>query len=55
MRAKRRGLQRNACVVAGNSNDKSFIPILKKYIEKEDDEMLIEHAQWALDQLNNSH
>lgn len=51
MRAKRRGLLRNACVVAGNSGNKSFIPCLEKLIEREKDEMLKEHARWAVNQL----
>jgi len=51
MRAKRRGLIRNACIVAGNSGDKSFISILRNIIEREDDEMLKEHARWAIKEL----
>jgi epoxyqueuosine reductase len=48
MRAKRRGLLRNACVVAGNSGDKSLVPLLQAVVEREEDEMLKEHANWAL-------
>ena len=48
MRAKRRGLIRNACVVAGNSGDESLIPYLEKV---EGDDMLKEHAIWAIDKL----
>lgn len=51
MRAKRRGLLRNACVVAGNSGNVSLIPILQKVMAREEDEMLKEHARWAIDQL----
>lgn len=51
MRAKRRGLLRNACVVAGNSGEKKLIPFLKKVLEREGDEMLREHAVWALEKL----
>lgn len=51
MRAKRRGLQRNACVVAGNSGDASLIPDLQGLIDRESDEMLQEHATWAIAQL----
>lgn len=51
MRAKRRGLIRNACVVAGNSRDKSLIPFLNKIIVHEADTMLQEHAKWAVEQL----
>jgi len=54
MRAKRKGLLRNACVVAGNSGDKSLVPYLKKLIEREDDDMLKEHAEWAIDKLKNN-
>jgi len=52
MRAKRRGLIRNACVVAGNSGDASLIPDLKRIVEREEDEMLKEHARWGINELN---
>jgi len=48
MRAKRRGLIRNACVVAGNCGIKKMIPYLKKIIEDESDEMIKGHAKWAI-------
>lgn len=48
MRSKRIGLIRNACVVAGNSGDKSLIPYLEK---AEGDEMVKKHAEWAIDNL----
>jgi len=51
MRAKRLGLLRNACVVAGNSGDKSLISVLKKLIAETDDPMIREHAEWAIDSL----
>ena len=54
MRAKRRGLLRNACVVAGNSGDKSMIPELELLIEKETDEMIREHANWAIKKLKEN-
>jgi len=53
MRAKRRGLLRNACVVAGNSDEKSLIPYLEELIERESDKMLKEHAEWGIEQLQN--
>lgn len=53
MRAKRRGLIRNACVVAGNSRDKSLIPYLQKIVERERDKMLKEHAERGIEQLQN--
>lgn len=52
MRTKRRGLIRNACVVAGNSGDKTLIPFLENLIQDESDDMINEHALWALNQLN---
>lgn len=46
LRAKRRGLVRNACVAAGNSRDPSALPILARLLE--DPEPLVrEHAAWA--------
>ena len=51
MRAKRWGLLRNACVVAGNSGDVSLIADLEVVIDREQDEMLKEHARWAIDEL----
>jgi len=51
MRAKRRGLLRNACVVAGNSGDESLIPVLRTVIDGEEDEMLKEHAKWAISRI----
>lgn len=57
MRAKRRGLIRNACVVAGNlmSSDSqlraTLTPLLKK-LSQSDDEMIAEHAQWAIQQVS---
>lgn len=51
MRSKRRGLLRNACVVAGNSRDKSLLPVLRQLIKKEKNEIIRKHAQWAIDQL----
>ncbi len=52
MRAKRFGLVRNACVVAGNSGDRTLVPILQQLIENESDGILKEHAKWALSQLS---
>lgn len=51
MRAKRVGLIRNACVVAGNSGDKSLIPYLEKV---EGDEIVREHAEWGINRLKNN-
>ncbi|MBI5412453.1 tRNA epoxyqueuosine(34) reductase QueG [Candidatus Peregrinibacteria bacterium] len=51
MRAKRRGLLRNACVVAGNSGNKQLIPYLEQMADREQDVMLKEHAEWAIGKL----
>ncbi|MBI5421628.1 tRNA epoxyqueuosine(34) reductase QueG, partial [Candidatus Peregrinibacteria bacterium] len=51
MRAKRRGLLRNACVVAGNSGEPMLIPHLERILDEESDEMLKEHATWAIARL----
>ncbi len=53
MRAKRRGLIRNACVVVGNSGDKSLIPTLEELIKSEKDDMITIHAKWAINELSN--
>lgn len=47
MRAKRRGLVRNACVAAGNSGDPALVPALIALLA--DSEPLVRgHAAWAL-------
>jgi epoxyqueuosine reductase len=47
LRAKRRGLVRNACVAAGNSGDRALVPALISLLA--DPEPLVrEHAAWAL-------
>ncbi len=55
MRAKRLGLLRNACVVAGNSGDSHYIPALEHILERESDPMLRGHAEWALARLKQPH
>ncbi len=54
MRAKKRGLQRNACIVAGNSGNKVYISDLERFIAREKDEMLLEHAEWAIRRLEGA-
>lgn len=48
MRAGRRGLVRNACVVAGNIGTQNLIQYLEALIKRETDAMLQEHARWAI-------
>lgn len=50
MRAKRRGLIRNACIAAANLKEVALIPVLEKLVE-DSDEIIAIHAQWALNQL----
>lgn len=50
MRTKRRGLIRNACIVAGNAKRTELLPELTA-ISCGEDEMLAEHAKWAMIQL----
>jgi len=52
MRAKRRGLLRNACVVAGNTGDEALLPHLAEVASRESDLMLKEHAVWAIQQIH---
>jgi epoxyqueuosine reductase len=49
LRAKFRGFIRNCLVAAGNSRRPELIPEIRKHLES-DDEMIREHAQWALEQ-----
>ena len=44
------GLLRNALIAAGNSGDPSLIPVITRHA-RSDDELLSEHARWALDQI----
>ncbi len=50
-RAGRAGLLRNACVAAGNSKCPELIAVLQTLVERETDELLLEHARWALARL----
>ncbi len=51
MRAKRQGLIRNACIVAGNSRTKELIPNLR-YLAHSNIPILSEHATWAIQKLS---
>ncbi|MCC6223994.1 MAG: tRNA epoxyqueuosine(34) reductase QueG [Thermoleophilia bacterium] len=48
-----RHLQRNAIVAAGNAGDRSLAPLLERHA-RGGDELLAEHARWALEQLATS-
>ena len=51
-RSKYRGFMRNVAVAMGNSEDKQFLPSLRKLAEN-DDPLVAEHAQWAIDKINS--
>lgn len=53
MRAKRRGLIRNACVVAGNIGDRSLLPQLRA-LTRSTDPLIAEHAAWAIDTMSRT-
>ena len=53
MRAKRIGLQRNACVALGNLGDKSAIPSLRRALES-GDPLVKCHAAWALGEIGGA-
>lgn len=50
-RAKLRGVKRNATVVLGNVGTADDVGLLERVCHEEPDEMLREHAAWALEQL----
>jgi epoxyqueuosine reductase QueG len=52
-RAKYRGWLRNLCVAMGNSGDACFIPKLKE-LAAHSDPMVREHAEWALEQVDEA-
>jgi epoxyqueuosine reductase len=51
MRAKREGLLRNACVVAGNSGDIGLVDVLRRVAAEDSSAMVREHAHWAVARL----
>ncbi|MAT43103.1 MAG: tRNA epoxyqueuosine(34) reductase QueG [Anaerolineaceae bacterium] len=53
-RAKRRGYYRNLCVVIGNTKSKKYLPFLKDLILRESDPIIINHATWAIQQIELS-
>ncbi len=53
LRAKRSGLIRNACVVAGNLGNNELLPYLVPLLEDESS-MIREHATWAIQEIGHS-
>ncbi|HEY3342546.1 MAG TPA: QueG-associated DUF1730 domain-containing protein [Anaerolineae bacterium] len=47
MRAKRRGVLRNACIAAGNWGNPQTLPLLENLLHDEE-QLLHEHAAWAI-------
>jgi epoxyqueuosine reductase len=54
LRAKRRGLLRNACVAAGNWGNPEALPALQTLLN-DDEPLLREHAAWAVAQIQSRH
>jgi len=53
LRAKRKQLLRNACVVLGNSKNPDAIPVLEKALS-DSSELVREHAAWAIQNLKKT-
>ena len=53
MRAKRAGLQRNACVALGNAGDSDAVPALARALEH-DEPLVRGHAAWALGRIGGT-
>ncbi len=52
-RIKRNRFLRNVCVALGNVGSASDIPALKKCMGAEDDPLILEHAAWALEEIES--
>jgi epoxyqueuosine reductase len=50
-RAKRRGYLRNVAVALGNTGDLHALPVLQNAL-KDEEPVIREHAQWAIDKIN---
>ena len=51
-RAKRRGYLRNVAVVLGNLGDMHALPVLRQTALNDEEPMVREHAQWAIEKIN---
>ena len=51
LRTKRRGFLRNVCVATGNARLREALPQLNHLVQHEPEELVKEHAQWAIDQV----
>ncbi len=52
-RAKRFGYYRNLCVVLGNTKSRRYLPFLQELLSQESDPILLEHAAWAIQQIED--
>ncbi|MCK4742173.1 MAG: HEAT repeat domain-containing protein, partial [Anaerolineales bacterium] len=50
-RPRRKGLVRNAIIVAGNARDESATPLLAKLLHSDSEPVVRAHAAWALGQI----
>ncbi len=53
LRARRRGLVRNAAVVAGNAEDPAFVPELIVLLRQDPEALVRSHAAWALGRIRS--
>lgn len=53
LRAKRRGLVRNAAVVAGNTQDSKYVPRLTAVLQHDTEPLVRAHAAWALGRIRS--
>ena len=53
MRAKRTGMQRNACVALGNLGDRAAVPALGRAL-RQGEPLVRGHAAWALGQIGGA-
>jgi epoxyqueuosine reductase len=51
-RAKRRGYLRNVAVALGNTGDMYALPVLRQNALTDEERLVREHAQWAIDKIN---
>jgi len=51
-RIKRNRFLRNVCVAIGNTGTKGDLTNLTELLKRESDELIQEHAQWAVDEIN---
>jgi epoxyqueuosine reductase len=51
-RTGRKRLHRNVAIAMGNSGEAHFLPQLETWTKREDDLVLAESAQWAIDRIH---